>query len=508
MGRRQILTIMAGLSMSNVMAGVQSSIVATARPSIVKDLGRFDLTTWIFVVFLLAQTISTNVWGKLSDLIGRQRPYQASITLFLIGSAICGFAPNMAILIIGRAVQGTGAGGLFTLTMSIMGDLMSPRERGKYLGYMTTAYGAATIVGPLIGGLVVDYASWRWIFFMMMPFGFGALAISRVSLNLPFSRREHRIDYLGMALLAIWVTALVLACQFGRVDGWTSPKILALVFTALAGGAIFVAWEARAPEPLLPLHLFKERVFLVSTLIGFLLGGTLISVTIMTPVYLQIVSGVSAAASGLLVTPTTLGMLFMGTFTGRRIAVHGKYRHFPIVGSGIAVVGMGLLATLSVSSGWVLPAVYLLVFGIGFGSTNQVLSVAIQNIVPHKDLGIATSANSFFRALGQTIGSAVFSVVLVSRLDMWLERLVPGERINAASIQQSPKQLLALEPEVRDGIVQSFANSLHVVFLAGIPAIAIAFLLTWLVPEHPLRTTAVIGSKLTEPQDQLAGSTA
>jgi EmrB/QacA subfamily drug resistance transporter len=489
LSHKRIRLVLYGLVLSNIMAGVEGTIVATARPFIVEDLHRFDLTVWIFVAYLLAQTVATNLWGKLSDLFGRQRLYQLAIVVFILGSTVCGLATSMSMLIVGRAVQGVGAGGLFTLTMTIMGDILAPRDRGKYVGYMAGAFAIATVLGPLVGGLVVDHHSWRWIFFLMLPFGAISLAMSFFTLRLPFARRAHRIDYLGALTMAIWVTAIMLYLSFGETDGWSSPKMLLALTIAVLGLVAFVVVERRATEPILPLHLFHDRLFRTVVTTHFVVGTVLTSVSIMTPLFLQIVGGSNATRSGLLTVPLTMGMLLTSVTSGRRISTTGKYRIYPIIGTAMMVAAASAMATMGTSTGLVLPAIYMFVFGMGMGNTMQTITVAVQNRVRHEDLGVATSATGFFRGLGQTAGSAVYSAILVARLDHWLPRLVPdGALVDSASLRDSPRQILEMPDAVRAGIVESFSRSLHVVFLAGIPACVLAFVLALRVPEYPLRS--------------------
>ena len=486
----RIRLIVYGLVLSNIMAGVEGTIVATARPFIVADLHRFDLTVWIFVAYLLTQTVATNLWGKLSDLFGRQRLYQLSIVIFMSGSTVCGLATSMNMLIVGRAIQGVGAGGVFTLTMTIMGDILSPRDRGKYVGYMAGAFAVATVLGPLVGGTIVDHYSWRWIFFLMPPFGMVSLGMSFFTLRLPFAKRPHRIDYLGALTMAIWVTAIMLYLSFGEQDGWASPKMLLAFGVFVVALATFIWVEGRAAEPILPLHLFRERLFTTVVATHFVVGTVLTSVSIMAPLFLQIVGGSSATRSGLLTIPLTIGMLLTSVISGRRISTTGKYRVYPIVGTTMMVIAAVGLATIGTTTGRTLPALYMFLFGMGMGNTMQTITVAVQNRVRHEDLGVATSATGFFRGLGQTAGSAVYSAILVGRLDHWLPRLVPDSAlVNSASLRDSPRQILEMPDAVRVGIVESFSRSLHVVFLAGIPACVIAFVLAWRIPEYPLRSS-------------------
>lgn len=503
LGRRRIIILLIGLVLGNIMAGVEGTIVATARPFITADLGRFDLSAWIFVAYQLTQAVSTNLWGKFSDLLGRKWLYQLSLIVFMVGSLICGVAGSMHVLIAGRAVQGIGSGGLFTLGMVIMGDVLSPRERGRYVGYMAGTYGIATVLGPFVGGAVVDNASWRWVFFMMLPFGVASIALAHINLNLPFLRREHVIDYAGSALMIVWVTALVLYGELGDREGFTAPRMLALLVVGLAGLVVFVRVEGRAAEPVLPIRLFRDRTFTLTSVSMFLNGIMTMVISIMAPLFLQIVTGVNATRSGVLSMPMVLGMLVASIFTGTMMSRTGRYHIYPIIGGGMMATSAALLATMGTDTPRALPAIYMFLAGAGANGASQVLIVAVQNRVPHADLGIATSATSFFRSLGNVAGSALYSALLLSRLDHWLPRLVPdGSVLSASQISQSPKQIQEMAAPVRDGIVQSFANSLQTVFWWLVPVTLLVFVIAFAVPEHPLRDKRAIGT--TEADDDLA----
>ena len=496
LGRRHIIVILIGLVFGNIMAGVEGTIVATARPFIVADLHRFDLSAWIFVSYQLTQAVSTNLWGKFSDLLGRKRLYQMSLLVFMAGSFTCGISTSMHMLIVGRAIQGVGAGGLFTLSMVIMGDVLSPRERGKYVGYMAGTYGMATVLGPFVGGTIVDNASWRWIFFMMMPFGLAAMTLAQINLKLPFKRRERSIDYAGALTMTVWVTAFVLYAEFGGRDGFTTPKMVSLLALGILSLFAFIHAEQRATEPILPMRLFREPTFSLTAASQFSNGLVTMTIGIMAPLFLQIVGGVNATRSGVLSMPMVGGMLVASIFTGTMMSRTGRYRIYPILGSGLLCAAAVLLSTIGRGTSNLLPALYMFIAGAGSNSASQVLTVAVQNRVPHDDLGIATSATAFFRSLGQVAGSAVYSALLVTRLDHWLPRLVSdGSVVRSAQIQQSPKQIQALEPGVRDGIIESFSRSLHSVFVWLVPICVVGILIAFAIPEHPLRERAAIGDE-------------
>jgi EmrB/QacA subfamily drug resistance transporter len=495
--RRRILIILAGLTLAQIMAGVEGTIVATAQRAIGADLGGLRQLSWIFTGYLLAQAASTPLWGKGGDIFGRRRLFQLSIVVFIAGSVIAGFAPSMSVLIAGRVVQGIGAGGLFSISMAIMGDLLSPRERGAYIGYMGGAYATATVIGPLIGGLFVDYVSWRWIFFFMLPLGLASLFVSNLVPEIPRAAIRPHVDYAGSFLLVVWVTALVLITRFGGATyPWLSPEIGALALLTAVTFGLFVRCQFRAPEALVPPRLFNDRVFVAGYVSQLLMGFVLVGVTIMAPLYLQFVKGAGATNAGLLTIPLTLGMMGTSVYSGRRISRTGRYRLYPIVGMTATSVSLFLLATMDVDTSRTLTAAYMFLFGLGIGASMQVVLVAIQNRVNPNDMGIATSVNSFSRALGQTIGSALFSAVLVARLDTLLPRLVPGRSVDVDSLQADPDQLAAMDPAVREGIVESFSQSLSVVFLVGVPFALLALIAVWRLPEHELRENRAVDAEV------------
>jgi EmrB/QacA subfamily drug resistance transporter len=490
---RRLIVLIMGLMLAQMMAAIEGTVVSTALPTIATELGGFDLIPWVYIAYLLTATATTPLWGKLSDLYGRTRLYQGAIVVFIVGSVLAGAATSMQALVAARAIQGVGAGGLFALSMTILGDVISPRERGRYQGYMAGVFSVATILGPLVGGLLVDFAHWRWIFFMNLPLGIAGLVVSHRTLRLPFTRRQARIDVVGSVSLLVWVTALVVETQLGGSRfPWASPTSIALIVLALGGLAVFVDAQRRAPEPLLPPHLFREPLFTLGNGLSFLLGFGMFATTLSAPLFLQIVVGVNATRSGLLIVPMTLGMLLTSVASGNLMTRTGRYRPFPIIGTGLMVIGSVLLAGMGVGTGAWTVAAWMFVFGMGVGGAMQVVMTAIQSRVTHADLGVATSATNFARSLGSTIGSAVLGAVLIARLDHWLPRLVPDAAVDAASLSQGPAEIRAMPPAMRQGVVEAFARSLDTVFMVAVPVCILAFALAWLLPEYPLRDDAAV----------------
>jgi EmrB/QacA subfamily drug resistance transporter len=502
--RRHILVLITGLLLAQLVASIEGTVVSTAAPTIVADLGGLKQISWVFTGYLLTSTATTPLWGKLSDLLGRRRLYELAIVIFMTGSILCGAATSMGMLISARFLQGVGAGGIFTLTMTIMGDVLSPRERGKYQGYMMSVYAVATVLGPLVGGLLVDHANWRWIFYMNIPLGLAALVISRVTLNLPFSRREHVIDYLGAALLLMWVVAALLVMQLGNDWGWLSAPTITVSIVAIGGLVLFLLQERRAPEPVLPLHLFREKIFAVGASVQFFTGAAMFVIAIYCPLFLQVVTAQKATESGLLVIPMTIGMLFGSTASGRRLTRTGRYRWYPVVGCALMTAAAILLAAMHRGTGRIETSAFMLLYGVGAGFVFIVVLLGVQNRVTHDDLGIATSAVNFFRSLGNTLGTAIFGAIFIAQLDKQLLRLAPASGLRAETLRDSPEQIRQLEPVLRDSVIQSFTNSLHIVFLFTVPFCVIAFVLSWFVPEHPLRASSSLATSASETTDALS----
>ncbi|HVC68829.1 MAG TPA: MDR family MFS transporter [Acidimicrobiales bacterium] len=489
LSHRQVLIIFSGLMLGMLLAALDQTIVATALPTIVGDLHGLDHLSWVVTAYLLTTTLSTPLYGKISDLYGRKKIFQVAIVIFLIGSALSGLAQNMDQLIAFRAVQGLGGGGLMALAMAIIGDIVSPRERGKYQGYFGGVFAFASIGGPLAGGFFVDHLTWRWIFYINIPVGILALVITSAVLRLPLPRRAHTIDYTGSAILAAAVSLLLLVTLWGgQTYAWGSGTILGMIGFGVLATGVFVWWERRAAEPIFPPHLFRNPIPAVAFVITLLVAAAMFAAIIFIPIYLQLVDGVSPALSGVLLLPLMGGMLVSSIGSGQIVSRIGRYKAFPVVGTGLMTVGMWLLSHLGPHTSHVRVAEYMVVFGLGMGMVMQILVLAVQNSVARDDIGVSTSAISFFRNIGAAFGTALFGAILTLRLGHWLPLLVHSRTHMSlsSSFSITPKALDALPPAVRAGVIESFVRSLHVVFLVGVPVAGLAFVSALLLKEIPL----------------------
>jgi EmrB/QacA subfamily drug resistance transporter len=501
--RQRFRLIFAALLLVLLLASLDQTIVSTALPTIVGDLGGVSHLSWVVTAYLLASTIVAPLYGKLGDLYGRKLVLQVAIILFLIGSALCGIAQNMPELIAFRALQGLGGGGLMVTTTATIGDLVPPRDRGRYQGYFGGVFGVSTVVGPLIGGFFVDHLSWRWIFYINLPIGGVALAVIAIAFHARPERVKHSIDYLGAALLAGGLSAVVLFTSLGGTTyAWGATPMIVL---AVVGGVLLVAFvfaEMRAAEPILPMTLFKNRTFSVTSAIGFIVGVALFGSITYLPLYLQIVKGYTATGSGLLLTPMMGGVLLTSIASGNIISRTGRYRPFPIMGTAIAAIAIFLLSRLAVSTPIWLAAIYLFVLGLGLGMVMQVLVLAAQNAVPYKLLGVATSGSTLFRQIGGSIGVSIFGAIFANQLATELaSRLPPGVHVPAAA---NPAVIHQLPAAIKQPYIEAFAAALHPVFLAAAAFAIAAFLLTWLLRDVPLRATAPaegIGESFASPRE-------
>jgi EmrB/QacA subfamily drug resistance transporter len=488
---RALATIFGALMLGMFLAALDQTIVSTALPTIVGDLGGLEHLSWVVTSYLLATTASTPLYGKLGDMYGRKPVFLAAILIFLAGSMLSGLSRSMGELIGFRALQGIGAGGLMVGAQAIIADIVPPRERGRYMGVIGSVFAVASVAGPLLGGFLVEAISWRWVFYVNMPIGVLAVLVVVFRLHLDVPTQRHAIDYTGAALLTAGVSALILVTTWGGSEyAWSSPMVVGLAGAGVALIAAFVWQERRAAEPIIPLTLFGSPVFRVATSLGFLIGLAMFGAIIFIPLFLQLVYGVSPTSSGLRMLPLMAGLLTASIVSGRVISRIGRYKAFPVAGTAITAVGMLLLSRLEVDTAPWLASVYMLVLGVGIGLVMQVLVLVVQNDAPAGDIGVATSTATFFRSMGGSLGVALLGAIFAARLARELAAL-PGDAAARVSggVNISPEQVHALPLAVRHDFLLAFVDSLQPVFLVGAAVTTVAFGLSWLLKEQPLRAT-------------------
>jgi EmrB/QacA subfamily drug resistance transporter len=497
--------VFAALMLVMLMASLDSTIVSTALPTIAGDLGGINKLFWVVTAYLLTSTITTPVAGKLGDMYGRKLVLQVALIVFLTGSALCGLSRDMTELIAFRGLQGLGGGALMVSTQAVIGDVVSPRERGRYSGLMGAVFGISTVVGPLLGGLFVDHLSWQWIFYVNVPIGVVAFVVLQVVLATPALRVKRSIDYLGMGLLAGGLTSIVLYASLGgSTYPWWSRQMVLLLVLGVVLSAAFVLVESRAKEPTLPLSLFSNRVFTVSSIVGFIVGFALFGSVTYIPLYLQVVKGASPTTSGLQLLPLMLGVLAASIGSGQLITHLGRYKVFPIVGTGLMVVGLLLLARLTPGTSTVAADLYMLVLGFGLGFVMQVLILAVQNAADYRDLGVATASATLFRSMGGTIGVPIFGAIFTNQLASKLAAHLPPGAAAGLPSHLGPEQIAKLPDAIRDPYLDAYASALHPVFFIAACLALAAFAFTWLLEERPLRQTVAeqgIGDSFASPRD-------
>ena len=491
MTHKQIMVVLPGLLLTMLLAMLDQLVVGTALPRIVGDLGGVSHLSWVVTAYILASTITTPFYGKLGDMYGRKKLFIFAIVVFLIGSALSGLASSMTMLITFRALQGLGAGGLVVGAMATLGEIVPPRERGKYMSYFMVVMMLATVGGPLVGGWITQAISWRWIFYINLPLGGAALVYLVATLKLPARRVAHRIDYLGGILLGVVATAIILVATWGGTEySWVSLPVILLILAAVVALVAFIYVEKRAAEPMLPLHVFKIRNFSLSMGLSFFVGLGLFGAMTFIPLYQQTVQGASPTVSGLLMTPMMVGSALTSVLAGTLTTRTGKYKLFPIVGGAVMAAGMFLLTGLDVGTTRWETAIDFLVLGLGMGLLMQMMSLIAQNSVELRDMGVATSARMFFQQMGGSLGVAAFGAVFASRLNSAMSGAGPqgsGGALQVSGGSFDPAQVTSLPASVQQVVFHAVAHGVQGVFWAVLPASILVFVIALFIKEVPLR---------------------
>jgi EmrB/QacA subfamily drug resistance transporter len=489
LSHRQILTVLSGLMAGMFLAALDQSILGTALPRITSELGGLDKLSWVVTAYLLTSTAATPLWGKISDLYGRRIIFQAAITIFVLASMLSGLAQSLEQLIAFRALQGVGGGGLFALALAVIGDVIPPRERGRYQGYFGVVFGSSSVLGPVLGGWFTEGPGWRWIFYINVPIGIAALVVTSMALKMPVVRRDHKIDYLGASVIVGAVTSLLLYTAWAGPDhGWGSSLGLTLLGLGLALAVLFVVVERRVSEPIIPLELFRDSVFSFSILYTFITGFAMFGAMIFIPMYLQVVDGMSPTVSGLAMLPMVVGIFSTSITAGQIMTRTGRYKAFPIMAAVTIVGALLLLSALDEGSPYWQAAVAMYVMGAGLGLQMQVLVTVVQNAVDRRHMGAATSSVTFFRQMGGSFGTAVFGAIITSQVAAHLADLLPSLPPGATPNTSDVQAIRGLPPELQEPVVHAFALSMHDAFLAAVPVVLLALVISLLIKEKPLHT--------------------